>query len=190
MQLLKGHLVANATLAQLSQRYGLPSRLLAEPSAVWNLRNGEGTQANLFEAYLAGLYTSYLRSYAESVKLEVDYDVGARALEQPGAVEEARNMSDMAHERAFGRVSKFVQELFLPIAAWGLEELKAAHARLEAATVQDDEEADIDRLALGATARVNEHFIKLYKHKPAYESQPAGGRWMVRATAEGPPGTV
>lgn len=59
--MLKSLLVANSTLAQLSSRYDLPSRLLAGPSELWNVRNGEKTRANLFEAYVAGLYASYLK---------------------------------------------------------------------------------------------------------------------------------
>jgi ribonuclease-3 len=59
--MLKSLLVANSTLAQLSSRYDFPSRLLAGPSEQWNVRNGEKTRANLFEAYVAGLYASYLK---------------------------------------------------------------------------------------------------------------------------------
>jgi ribonuclease-3 len=57
-QILKSHLVSNYTLSQLSKRYFLANRLRAEPAQLPTLRSGEKTTANIFEAYVAGLYYS------------------------------------------------------------------------------------------------------------------------------------
>lgn len=57
-QFLKGHLVRDRTLAQLSERYGLPDRLIGHPSALASTRLQEKPRASIFESYIAALFLS------------------------------------------------------------------------------------------------------------------------------------
>lgn len=58
--MLKGYLVSNATLAQISDRYHIPARLIAAQSALHVTRAQQKTKASMFEAYIAALYYSVL----------------------------------------------------------------------------------------------------------------------------------
>ncbi|GFZ45058.1 hypothetical protein JCM24511_02784 [Saitozyma sp. JCM 24511] len=58
--MLKGYLVSNATLAQISDRYHIPARLIAAQSALHVTRAQQKTKASMFEAYIAALYYSFL----------------------------------------------------------------------------------------------------------------------------------
>ncbi|RSH90998.1 hypothetical protein EHS25_010174 [Saitozyma podzolica] len=58
--MLKGYLVSNATLAQISDRYHIPAQIVAAPSALHVTRAQQKTKASMFEAYIASLYYSFL----------------------------------------------------------------------------------------------------------------------------------
>ena len=64
--MLKGHLVCNATLAQLADRYGITDLLVAAPSALYVTRAQQKTRGSLFESWIAGVFFSSLNGHAWS----------------------------------------------------------------------------------------------------------------------------
>ena len=62
--MLKGQLVSNAILAQVSERYGLPALLRTDPGAQYIVRKQVKAQASVFEAWVAGVYYTVLDSMA------------------------------------------------------------------------------------------------------------------------------
>lgn len=62
--MLKGQLVSNAILAQISERYGLPALLRTDPGAQYIVRKQVKAQASVFEAWVAGVYYTVLDSMA------------------------------------------------------------------------------------------------------------------------------
>jgi hypothetical protein len=63
-QTLKATLVSNATLARISDAYGIPAKLRAEPSATRMTRTQIKTRASMFEAWIAGIFYSVLHGKA------------------------------------------------------------------------------------------------------------------------------
>ena len=61
--MLKGHLVCNATLAQLADRYGITELLIAAPSALYVTRAQQKTRGSLFESWIAGVFFSSLNGH-------------------------------------------------------------------------------------------------------------------------------
>lgn len=68
--MLKGQLVSNAILAQLSGRYGLPSLLRTDPGAQYIVRKQVKAQASVFEAWVAGVYYTVLDSMSDGEEEE------------------------------------------------------------------------------------------------------------------------
>lgn len=157
--MLKGHLVSNLSLSQLSKHYGLPQRIIASASEVWNLRAGEKIQANLFEAYVAALYLSYLRptASASSTSATVSSDAYCDA-----------------EGRAFARLGHWLKPLFAPLCHWLLAEIKSEQRRLDDQSSGANADSHLDQLASGALARLNEHMTKYHKTAPQYTSSRAG----------------
>jgi hypothetical protein len=62
---VKDHLVCNATLAQLADRYGLPDNLIADQSALYSTQGQVKTKGSLFESWVAGVYYSYILNGGE-----------------------------------------------------------------------------------------------------------------------------
>ncbi|EIW67697.1 hypothetical protein TREMEDRAFT_64292 [Tremella mesenterica DSM 1558] len=58
--MLKSHLVKNQTLADISDRYGLPQQMRGDSSGLWVVRQQQKARASIFEAYIAGVFYSYL----------------------------------------------------------------------------------------------------------------------------------
>ncbi|WVQ85077.1 hypothetical protein IAT38_007241 [Cryptococcus sp. DSM 104549] len=58
--IIRDRLVANVTLAQIAVQYGLQVNIISDPSMRYNLKSNQKVQASIFEAYVAGLYYSYL----------------------------------------------------------------------------------------------------------------------------------
>ncbi|KAF7302155.1 Ribonuclease III [Mycena indigotica] len=53
---LRSMIVENANLATISVKYGLPGHLLADRTQALSLKHTTGVQADIFEAYVGGLY--------------------------------------------------------------------------------------------------------------------------------------
>lgn len=60
--MLKAHLVANTTLAQLCSRYHITDMIVAAPSALYTTRVQVKTRGSVFEAYIAGVFYDFLAS--------------------------------------------------------------------------------------------------------------------------------
>ncbi|KAK8843457.1 hypothetical protein IAR55_007114 [Kwoniella newhampshirensis] len=192
--LLKSHLVSNATLAQLSTHYDLPSRLIAARDAMLNLQHGEKTVANLFEAYVAGVFYSYLKHGKITT-------VSQQVIPTPphtcpkgwvlSASPTPASIPDLPEDiavktsrgQAIDHLECWLRPLFTPLAAWVLEEIKREHKRLEALTAEKGGESDLDEKAAGASARLNEWFIVKGAGKPEYISTASAGMWAIQCIA-------
>lgn len=53
-------MVSNRTLAQIAEQYAIPQLVIAEQHSKYMLQAGEKVKGSLFEAYVAGVYYSYL----------------------------------------------------------------------------------------------------------------------------------
>lgn len=56
-------MVRDRTLAQLSDRYGLPDQLIGHKAALASTKRQEKTRSSLFEAYIAALYLSHVEGF-------------------------------------------------------------------------------------------------------------------------------
>ncbi|KAI3616528.1 double-strand-specific pac1 ribonuclease [Moniliophthora roreri] len=79
---IRAMIVTNQTLATISQRYRLPHRLLVHPAQALALRESIHVQADVFEAFVGGLYTDQnlqvVRSWLDALfrpYVETAYDV-------------------------------------------------------------------------------------------------------------------
>jgi hypothetical protein len=61
-------MVSNRSLAQIAEQYGLPEMFIANASSKYMIQAAQKTKGSLFEAYVAGVYYSFLmpREEAES----------------------------------------------------------------------------------------------------------------------------
>jgi ribonuclease-3 len=133
------HLVSNATLAQISERYHLIDRLQVPSHAAMLVKSGEKSKANVFESYIAGLFQSFM---AESTPSS-NGDGNA-------------NGSKRTEGQAFDHVSQWLTPLFAPIAEYIRSELQTEQQRLSAPSNDQDGEVEIDAAeATGSSAMLN-----------------------------------
>ncbi|WVW79079.1 hypothetical protein I302_101042 [Kwoniella bestiolae CBS 10118] len=187
---LKSALVNNTTLRELSKRYRLHERLVAPPEQLPTLMNGDKVLANLFEAYIAGVFYSYLKHGPTSPN-----PTPTEALPTPPrspnqhtpplpstytAVGEGS--SRLSRGQAIDHLDLWLRPLFQPIAESMLSQLKAE--QLSRQLLVDTEDDDTDRKAQGANARLNQWFIFKEGGQPSYASSNAGLQgWKTLCTA-------
>jgi len=180
-QTLKSHLVSNTTLSQLSHKYDLPKYLIASYAQLYNLQNGEKTSANIFEAYVAGVYYSFLNPTKTRMPTPL------RTPSKSGFDEhviKTPHSTQPTNGQALDQVESWLHPLFTPIAEWTLGQLKAEQARLEAMTAEKRGDKYLDQHAAGAMARLNEHCIVRERGIPEYISIRAGSdMWSVMCVA-------
>ncbi|WVQ81656.1 hypothetical protein IAT38_003781 [Cryptococcus sp. DSM 104549] len=209
--IMKALLVSNSTLSQVSRRYDLPSKLMADPNAAYTLRAGQKTTANLFESYVAGAYYSYLK-YGEGSagrkrhRSETPVDPrlamkaangeatdGEKADKEAAVAEPAVPASAALPTRgqAMDHIESWLRPLFTPIARWVLEYMKTEQRRLDA--LQSERSGDgmeLDALSTGASARLNEFCISKGGGMPVYTAVRAGAdQWTVQCCATSKDGT-
>ncbi|WWD21017.1 hypothetical protein CI109_105498 [Kwoniella shandongensis] len=206
--LLKGHLVSNTTLAQLSRHYDLPSHLIAAPDALYNLKSGDKTVANLFEAYVAGVYYSYLKHGNTATRrvvptppqtpskrrviVDEDPDPPSPVVSPTLELPEHPSLSSASEEvrvkptrgQAMDHLETWLRPLFTPLAAWVLQLIKVEYKRLEVSNAERGGESDLDEKAKGAMSRLNEWFIHKGKGMPEYQSSRSGSdMWTTQCIA-------
>jgi len=59
-------MVSNRSLAQIAEQYGLPEMFIANASSKYMIQAAQKAKGSLFEAYVAGVYYSYLMPREES----------------------------------------------------------------------------------------------------------------------------
>jgi ribonuclease-3 len=167
--------VRNSTLAQLSRHYELPDRLLAAPSAIRSLRANDSVAADLFEAYIAGVFYSYLypRPSASFVPSPPWTASEGRVVGENTPSSEQRTYS---YGDAYNRLIAWLFPVMTPIALWIYEELKREQERVECRTVVDGEPSD-DMLAEGALQRLMEYFTAEHGYIPSKEAEACDGGW-------------
>lgn len=63
-------MVSNRALSQIAEQYKIPGMVIAEQASKYMLQGGEKTKGSLFEAYVAGVYYSYLLPREGELELE------------------------------------------------------------------------------------------------------------------------
>lgn len=118
-------MVSNRTLAQIAEQYAIPQLVIAEQHSKYMLQAGEKVKGSLFEAYVAGVYYSYLQGSAEGSEGErgpCTEDKGERAPvttnsetedNQPALETRARSRT---HGEAFDYINSWLWPLFTPVA--------------------------------------------------------------------------
>lgn len=146
--------------------------MIAQPSQKPTLIDQEGPVANLFEAYVAGLYMCYLKSPTD---LSSAYGPPSSKLGLNGFDSAVGNAGPTRRLRTHGQALDLLEQwlipLFTPLAAWAVQE---AQTQLKASVGIDDED---DQQTVGAMARLNQHFIAKEDMKPIFEpveGAPAG----------------
>ncbi len=71
-QMLKSHLVCNATLAQLADKHGITNQLIAAPSALYATRAQTKTKGSMFESWIAALFYSYLKEQLPVPEVKIE----------------------------------------------------------------------------------------------------------------------
>ena len=176
---LKARLVSNPTNALVSSHYGLPSRLRADPSAILPLRATESIQANLLEAYIAGLFYSYLSTSPSSIITPPLTPLKDKPTTSLAALADQPSITaSMTHGQATDKLETWLRPLYTSLAyqAYTQMQMDQANAR---------NSDDIEQKAAGATAMLNQHFMKYEGFLPSYTNPPKQmeGMWTCRCTA-------
>ena len=201
---LKGRLVSNETLAHLSRRYDLPARLIALQHDRPVLMGSEKTSADVFEAYVAGVF--YDRLYplplAPSpsagpeplVKQELGVDFPARAT-SPTVNRSSLNghggPSPLSKGAALDALAAWLDLLFAPLAKYTLDQMAAEEEHLAqsaspapaGAAAGAASPARTDSIVSGAMAMLNQHFIIKESGLPDYDYTSVDGGWRCDVTA-------
>lgn len=156
VQTIMSHLVSNATLAQISERYDLVDRLRVPSHAAMTIKHGEKSKANVFESYIAGLYQSF--------KAEIGPSSDGNGVERTDG-------------QALDHVSQWLTPLFEPVAQHIRNELHTEQQRLSAPGDNGNGEVEIDAAeAMGSSAMLNQHCIGTIKTgMPVYEHEATEG---------------
>ena len=120
--------------------------------------HGEKTVANLFEAYIAGLYYCYMSP-------------------------DTAVSGTVSRGQAIDQVYEWLRELYTPLAQWVVETLRNEQAIIQAAA-QAGHATHGDLGAAGSLARVNEHFIAKEATRPTFDLiDSESGLWRIKCTA-------
>ena len=149
---------------------------------MYNLKQGEKTTANIFEAYVAGVFYSFLES-----PLTTNPRLPKRPLSPngSGSADQGKGTRSTASDKltrgdAWDYLETWLHPLFIPIAEWALEQLRAEQAKLDELVAEKGGDADLDENAVGAMARLNEHCAIRERGKPDYQAhRAAGDMWTV-----------
>ncbi|WVQ75377.1 hypothetical protein IAR50_004997 [Cryptococcus sp. DSM 104548] len=169
--LMKSILVSNQTLAQLSRRYGMQERLITDVNASEILRSGMKTVANIFEAYIAGLFYSFLKH---------------------GDVINGDTRGDRTRGEGVTYLETWLRALFIPIADWTVGYIKDEKERLvsdqalkAAVNGMVDNEFDETAITMCASAKLNEYFVSKGRGLPdyTYEEAVEKGMWSCTVRA-------
>lgn len=188
---LKARLVSNETLAHLSRRYGLPARLIALRHERPVLLESEKTCADVFEAYVAGVF--YDRRYPPplpQVKQDPQVKEEAGADSEPLATAAlASGPPAMSKGGALDALAAWLDPLFAPLAQHALEQMTAEQDRMAqsaspaGAPPGAASPAQTDAAVSGAMAKLNQHFSFKESGLPIYHYFPVDGAWRCDVTA-------
>lgn len=150
LQALKSQLISNKTLAQLSDRYHLSSRLIANRAALITVRDQEKTKAALFEAYVAGVIAD------KRALLEGRY-------------------GGVSLGSAIDQVQLWLRDLYKPLIFWVREEFEKTFVvdpMCKSTCTEEAMDAEIELVAAGSTQWLNEFVTGRMKSRiPQYESR-------------------
>ncbi|WWC97719.1 hypothetical protein V866_004603 [Kwoniella sp. B9012] len=193
---IKSALVSNPTLREICRRYHLNEKLIAPPEQLPTLINGEKVLANLFEAYIAGVYYSYLKHCPTPLNLSNStlptpprspnqhaHSLSPSSSSSSVYISASGEASSPTRGQAIDHLDLWLRPLFQPIAESMLDQLKqqqiAKHLLIE-----NDEDVNTDKNAIGANSRLNQWFISKESGMPDYASSTAGMQgWKTLCTA-------
>ncbi|TYJ55186.1 hypothetical protein B9479_004120 [Cryptococcus floricola] len=168
--LLKSMLVSNQTLAQISRRYGMQDLLITDVNGSEILKSGMKTVANIFEAYIAGMFYSYLQHG------DVTID-GTRGPKTRG--------------EGITYLEAWLRPLFTPIAEWAVGYITLERKRLKTDQAQSaavdgimDDQFDDVAVKICASARLNEFFLVKGKGMPEYVYEEAAEKGLWSCTVK------
>jgi hypothetical protein len=129
-----------------------------------SIKSSEKSQANLLEAYMAGVFESYLGGSSTT--------------------ESATDENQRTEGQAYDHLSVWLVPLFEPVARFLQEHILSEHQRLSKRSQLDYGGDDIDpALAVGSSARLNDWSIRRGLGMPLYESvQTEGLLWKTKCT--------
>jgi hypothetical protein len=164
-QTIMGHLVSNAILAQLTERYKLMERLRTDPNTAMSIKASEKNRGNLFEAHLCGVYDSHLSTNSGTPKTDGE---------------------------ALDELSRWLIPVFEPIAQYLQATLHNEQQRLAQRSRADNGDDDVDpNLVKGCAARLNEVFTSKHGALSIYEyAMGEGLLWVTKCTAKLRDGTL
>ncbi|WRT68883.1 uncharacterized protein IL334_005864 [Kwoniella shivajii] len=187
--LLKSHMVNNETLRQICKSYHLHERLIAPEQALPTLRNGEKVLANLFEAYIAGVYYSYLKHGRSNHTGHPHFQPlsSSSSSSSPSSSSSRTSSPGKAVTRgeAMDNLELWLRPLFTPLAQHILNQMKEEQRQRHSLTVGDiGEDSDTDRKAIGANSKLNQWFTAKEGGIPNYPPHAAGSEgWTVMCEA-------
>ncbi|WWC91379.1 uncharacterized protein L201_006322 [Kwoniella dendrophila CBS 6074] len=202
--LLKSHLVNNTILREICKLYHLNDRLIAPPEQLPTLKNGEKVLANLFEAYIAGVYYSYLihgpnqdPSAASSSLRQQSPSPSPSLSSNPSSTSTSTNHltptfpignfvngnnNKVTRGEAMNYLENWLRPLFQPISEHILIQMKNEQSSKQ--SLLNDEDLEIDKKSIGANSKLNQWFIAKESGMPEYASATSGTQgWKILCTA-------
>ncbi|OCF60303.1 hypothetical protein L486_02983 [Kwoniella mangroviensis CBS 10435] len=177
---IKSSLVSNPTLREICRRYHLNEKLIAPPEQLPTLINGEKVLANLFEA--SNFVKLKLPTPPRSPNQHA-HSLSPSSSSLSVYISASGEASSPTRGQAIDHLDLWLRPLFQPIAESMLDQLKqqqiAKHLLIE-----NDEDVNTDKNAIGANSRLNQWFISKEGGMPDYASSTAGMQgWKTLCTA-------
>ncbi|ORX38928.1 ribonuclease III domain-containing protein [Kockovaella imperatae] len=175
--LLKSRLVSNATNAQLSLHYGLPKHLRAAHAAALPLRNQPNVQADLFEAYIGGLFYSYLHRGTPRSNPTPPLT--------PQPHEPTASLADgsprrMSYGQAMDELGLWLRAVYTPLAHKMMDQIRSEQSTT-------DINVALEQQAAGSTALLNQYYLTHESRLPSYAysaSADSSGMWTCICVAQ------
>jgi hypothetical protein len=162
--------------------------MIAHPSQKPTLVRQEKQVANLFEAYVAGLYLFYLRPSTAYTRAD---DPASSLPDFRSASNEATaTTSCRTHGQALDLLEQWLHPLFIPLADWAIIQLREAQKQIGPSGAAGGIDNTHDERATGATARLNQHFIVEEGMQPIFQVVEDAPAWTIECRAIKKDGTV
>lgn len=194
--MLKAQLVRDATFVQISRRYKLQENIRCAPDARWTLLQQEKPVANLFEAYVAGLFYSYLKTSSSfptppRTPIKRLHLSDSDDSDESDEVRLPSSTTKSTHGQAMDFIESWLRPLFTSIASWAIGEMQNELKRIEEVRCEKAGDADfVDEAIRGSLAKMNEHFIAKEGCRPVWSESTQDGMWTMKCKAIRKDGTV
>ncbi|WRT68881.1 uncharacterized protein IL334_005862 [Kwoniella shivajii] len=193
---LRSKLVNGEINAHISRHYDLPAKVLTARSVGGTFRASDIEAGEVYEAYLAGLFYSYVKakpnvsppsaSHEEaSTDKNMSQDNSNKQNIEESVIEPKVDIS--SHGQAFDRLSLFLQELYQPLIQPLLDSLSSPLSEL---LFGDRFQEDILVLSEGAKSELNTLTQKWRLAQPRYSHEYIWPEWTLPFQRKGTHGKV